>query len=97
MTNLHSNKTGETSDPEGADRPQLLPRRNVALCELLESGVAAEASCRIRSLSCRGGYESLEESPYSSFSKYHGRSMKEALHTWFGRFSVINPIHTNDR
>lgn len=80
------------ADAKGSHAAQLLPGRHVALGQLLERGVGPEADSRVGGLAGRGGHEPLKESGDALFAEDQGRTVEEALHSFwvFGVF-VTHP------
>jgi len=89
-SHAHCDESCHSSDAERADRPQLLARCDIPLCELLQGCVTPESGRRIGRLPCRGGHEALEETPYAALSENDGGAVKEAAHTGIRRLAIVD-------
>lgn len=89
-SHAHCDESCHASDAERADRPQLLARCDIPLCELLQGRVTPESGCRIGSLPCGGGHEALEETPDAALSENDGGAVKEAAHPGIRRLAIVD-------
>lgn len=89
---LHRDQSRKASYPKRTHYSKFLSRLHVSLSKLLDHGVTPKPRSRIGRLPRRSRYETLEESPDSSFPKDDTRSMHEASHPWVRQLSIIDPM-----
>ena len=90
LRDVDGDEPRDAAHGEGADRAQLLAGRRVALGQLLERRVGAEARRAVGGLSGGGRHEALEEAADAALARDDGDGVEEAAQAGIGGFAVVD-------